>query len=136
LKVVVTKCNIVAFITIAREKSATCHLQMFGWYFQDAAHIECFVMKFEILYNLRVKILTADCDNILIFVVVVVTPATQVVVNLPQEQYGPKVMTILPLEKQTTMPYVLNSRVHNDRYVSPSKGFREDFFLGPREEMM
>jgi len=70
--------------------------------------------------------------------VVVPAPAAPVpvVVNLPQEQRGPKVTAILPPENPNTMPYVVNSRVHNDRYVSPPKGFRQEFFHGPREDMM
>jgi len=54
----------------------------------------------------------------------------QVVVKLPQEQNGPKVTAILPAEKETTMPYVVESRVHNQRYVSPPKAYRQELYHG------
>lgn len=62
--------------------------------------------------------------------------APQVVVNLPQEQHGPKVTAILPAQKESSMPYVAESRVHSERYVSPPKAYRQEFFHGPTHHEM
>lgn len=63
--------------------------------------------------------------------IVAAAPAPKVVVNLPQEQNGPKVTAILPPERVHNLPYAVDSRVHNHRYVSPPKAFRQEFFHGP-----
>lgn len=72
----------------------------------------------------------AEGNKVAAMVAAPVAP-TQVVVNLPQEQNGPKVTAILPPQNEITRPYVLESTVHNHRYVSPPKGFRQEFFHGP-----
>lgn len=69
--------------------------------------------------------------------------APEVVVKLPQARNEPKVTAILPPEQQTMgpkvvpMPYAVDSRVHDQRYVSPPRGFRQEFFHGPpRDDVM
>lgn len=71
-----------------------------------------------------------------------IAPPPNVVVKLPQEPHGPQVTAILPpqqplLQQERILPYaVQNSHVHNQRYVSPPKGFRQEFFRdqGPQRE--
>ena len=62
--------------------------------------------------------------------------APKVVVNLPQEQHGPKVTAILPAEKERTMPFVAESRVHNQRFVSPPRAYRQEMYHGPAPHEM
>lgn len=57
-----------------------------------------------------------------------------VVVNLPQEHHGPKVTAILPGKKERAMPYVVSSRAHRKRYVSPAKAHRQEFYHGHRQD--
>jgi copper chaperone CopZ len=57
-----------------------------------------------------------------------------VVVNLPQEQHGPKVTAILPDERERAMPYAVSSWAHSHRYVSPPKAYRQEFYHGHRQD--
>jgi hypothetical protein len=61
-----------------------------------------------------------------------VAPAAPVtvVVEMPQEHSGPKVTAILPGVKERAMPYVVSSRAHSRRYVSPPKAYRQEFYHG------
>ena len=68
-----------------------------------------------------------------------VAPASgaQVVVNLPQDQNGPNVTAILPAEKpERTMPYVAEPRMHDQRYVSPPRAYRQELYHGPAPHEM
>lgn len=66
-----------------------------------------------------------------------IAPPPNVVVKLPQEPHGPQVTAILPPQPQQEriLPYAVNSNVHSQRYVSPPKAYRQEFFHdGPQRE--
>lgn len=69
-----------------------------------------------------------------------IAPPHNVVVTLPQEPHGPQVTAILPpqpqipLQQERVLPYVTVPNVHSQRYVSPPKGYRQEFFHGPQRD--